>query len=185
MGKMANKQVTDMQPFLGKDGHGFEIVDKNRYEGEFKDGLPHGYGKKTWGSGDSYGLPCAAVGYIFSLSLSLSHTHRCTQTNKHTQTHTHTTHADILSHMYTQNACESWQRVSGRAVRGMARVKPVMLEAQSLRDVSRTASSTERAGIGGIHPNFMHTWPYVPCTHGHMFYNLHLRAHSHACSRKR
>ena len=86
--------------------------------------------------------------------------------------------------MYTQNAYESWQRVSGRAVRGMARVKPVMLEAQSLRDVSRTVSSTERAGIGGIHPNFMQTWPYVTCIHGHMFNNLHLLVHIRTLARE-
>ena len=45
-----------MQPFLGKDGWGREVVDNNEYEGDFKDGLPHGHGKKKWGSGDSYGV---------------------------------------------------------------------------------------------------------------------------------
>ena len=47
--------VDAMQPFLGKDGWGREVVDNNEYEGDFKDGLPHGRGKKKWGSGDSYG----------------------------------------------------------------------------------------------------------------------------------
>jgi hypothetical protein len=48
-----------MQPFLGKDGWGREVVDNNEYEGDFKDGLPHGRGKKKWGSGDSYGVTIA------------------------------------------------------------------------------------------------------------------------------
>ena len=47
-----------MQLFLGKDGWGREVVDNNEYEGDFKDGLPHGRGKKKWGSGDSYGDHC-------------------------------------------------------------------------------------------------------------------------------
>ena len=40
--------------FMGRDGLGTEIVDGNKYEGNFKDGIAHGHGRKTWASGDSY-----------------------------------------------------------------------------------------------------------------------------------
>ena len=42
------------QVFMDGDGFGVEIVDGNKYEGNFKDGLPHGKGKKHWVSGDTY-----------------------------------------------------------------------------------------------------------------------------------
>ena len=35
----------ETQLFLGKDGPGVEVVDGNRYEGQFRDGLPHGGGR--------------------------------------------------------------------------------------------------------------------------------------------
>ena len=56
--------VESMQPYLGKDGWGCEVVDKNRYEGDFKDGLPHGRGKKTWAHGDTYGRCACRCEYV-------------------------------------------------------------------------------------------------------------------------
>ena len=53
-----------------------------------------------------------------------------------------------------------------------------------MRDVSRTVSSTERAGISSIHPNFMHTWPYFSSIHGQMLNNLHLLVHIRTLARE-
>jgi hypothetical protein len=45
--------MPDFQVFIG-DGCGVEIIDGNKYEGNFKDGLAEGHGKKTWVTGERY-----------------------------------------------------------------------------------------------------------------------------------
>ncbi len=46
--------ANDLQVFMGVDGCGVEIVDGNIYEGNFKNGLAEGHGKKTWVTGECY-----------------------------------------------------------------------------------------------------------------------------------
>ena len=42
------KFPAEFKIFMGLDGVGVETVDGNMYEGNFKDGLPFGLGRKTW-----------------------------------------------------------------------------------------------------------------------------------------
>jgi hypothetical protein len=52
--KMTEKLQAEFKIFMGRDGLGIEIVDGNKYEGNFRDGLPCGHGKKSWTSGEFY-----------------------------------------------------------------------------------------------------------------------------------